>query len=178
VMSPEQLQASQKAQVSQWFDLADKSLDEAEKLMDLHLSACRESLKEMAQCCQSACEIHDMPSAWHWQSGMLKPFAEQSAHYGARLMGLASGTGREFSRSLENQWQTLTQPMRGVLGDWPRMDSKSPEAAFDYLRNTMQAFDSVWESARQNLQQSQQAALQAVQPHKAPAKAAQARKSS
>ena len=178
MMSPDQMQASQKAQVNQWFDLADKSLDEAEKLMDLHLSACRDTLKEMSHCCQNACEIRDVPSAWHWQSGALKPFAEQSAQYGARLMGLASGTGREFSRSFENQWQALTQQMRGMVGDWPRMGGKSPDAAFDYLRNTMQAFDSVWESARQNLQQSQQAALQVVQSHKTPAKAAQVRKSS
>ena len=178
MMSTDQMQASQKAQVNQWFDLADNSLDEAEKLMDLHLSACRDTLKEMANCCQNACDIHDMPSAWHWQSAMLKPFAEQSAQYGARLMGLAAGTGREFSRSFENQWQALTQQMRGMVGDWPRMGGKSPDAAFDYLRNTMQAFDSVWESARQNLQQSQQAALQVVQSHKASAKAPQARKSS
>lgn len=177
MMSPDQMQASQKAQVNQWFDLADKSLDEAEKLMDLHLSACRDTLKEMSHCCQNACEIRDVPSAWHWQSGALKPFAEQSAQYGARLMGLASGTGREFSRSFENQWQAMTQQMRGMVGDWPRAGAKSPDSAFDYLRNTMQAFDSVWESARQNLQQSQQAALQVVQSHK-PAKSGNARRAS
>ncbi|MEN9889604.1 MAG: hypothetical protein RL559_1641 [Pseudomonadota bacterium] len=177
MMSTDQMQTAQKAQVNQWFDWADKSLDEAEKLMDLHLSAYRDTLKEMAQCCQNACEVHDMPSAWHWQSGALKPFAEQSAHYGARLMGLASGSGRELSRSFENQWQALSQQMRGMVGDWPRAGAQKPDAAFDYLRNTMQAFDSVWESARHNLQQSQQAALQAVSSHKAPTKAGQGRKS-
>lgn len=178
MMNTHPMQAAQKAQVNPWFDLAEKSLDEAEKLVDLHLSTCREALKEMAHCCQNASEIRDMPSVWHWQTGAFKPFAEQSAQYGARLMGLASGTGREFSRSFENQWQAMTQQVRSMVGDWPRMDTKNPDAAFDYLRNTMQAFDSVWESARQNLQQSQQAALQVVQSHKPAAKAAQARKPS
>lgn len=176
MMNTNQMQASQKAQFSQWFELADKSLDEAEKLMDLHLSACRETLQEMAHCCQNACDVHDMPTAFHWQNGVFKPFAEHSAQYGARLMGLASGSGREFSRSFENQWQALSQQMRGIMGDWPRAGAQNPDAAFDYLRNTMQAFDSVWESARQNLQQSQQDALKVVQAHKAPAKSGTPRK--
>lgn len=173
MMTTDQLYASHKAQLDQWFELADKSLDEFEKLAELNFSACREALQDMAHCCQSACEVRDMPGALNWQNGALKPFAERSAEYGSRLMGLASGSGREWGRSFENQWQALTRQMNGWIGEGPRVGNQGPEAAFDYLRNTMKAFDSVWESARQNLQQSQQAAQHAVQMHKPSAKSVQ-----
>jgi phasin family protein len=176
-MTTDQLQSAQKNQVSQWFDLADKSLDETEKLLELQLASCRETLQEMAHCCQRACDIRDVPTAFHWQIGAFKPFAEHSAQYGARLMGLASGSGREMSRSFENQWQAMGQQMRGWMGDWPRPGTQNPDATFDYLRDTMKAFDHVWESARQNLQQSQQAALELVPSRKLPVKAGHARKS-
>ena len=156
--STDPLHASQKAQVDQWFAWADQSLDEAEKWFDLNFHACRDTLQDMARCCQSACDVRDMPGALSWQNGALKPFAEHSAEYGARLMGLAAGSGREFSRAFENQWQALTRQMNGGLGAKPRLAQEGPEAAFDYLRNTMNAFDSVWESARRQMAQSQQAA--------------------
>ncbi len=170
MMTPDQIHASQRAQVGQWFDMADKSLDEVEKLLELNFNACRQTLEDMAHCCENACEVRDMPGAFNWQSGLFKPFAERSAEYGARLMGLASGSGREFSRSFENQWQALTQQMNGWVGGLPRPGEQGPQAAFDYLRNSMKAFDSVWKSARENLTQSHQAALRAVPIQKSPAK--------
>ncbi|TXI73576.1 MAG: phasin family protein [Limnohabitans sp.] len=166
MMTTDQLYASQKAQLDQWFELADKSLDEFEKLSELNFNACRGALQDMAHCCQSACDIRDMPGALNWQNGVLKPFAERSAEYGARLMGLASGSGRDFGRSFENQWQTLTRQMNGWMGEGPRAGNQGPEVAFDYLRNTMKAFDTVWESARQNLQHSQQKGQHSAQIHK------------
>ena len=176
MMTKDQLNSSQKAQVNQWFELVDKSLDETEKLLDLHFAACRDTLQEMAKCCQSACDVHDMPGALNWQSGAFKPFAEHSAQYGARLMGLASGSGREFTRAFESQWQEMLRQMNGWVEMPPRAGEPVPEVAMDYLRNTMKAFDSVWASARENLAQSQQAALRAVQAHKPAGKAAAVRK--
>lgn len=171
MMTPDQLHASQKNQLSQWFDMADKSLDEAEKLFDLQLSACRETLQEMANCCQSACDVRDVTSAFAWQSAVLKPLAEHSAQYGARLMGLASGTGREFSRTFENQWQAMTQQMTGWMGNWPQM-GQGGQQPMDYMRDTMKAFDSVWESARQQMAPSSNAVLRPVSATKNHAKGA------
>lgn len=171
MMTTDQLHASQKNQVNQWFELVDKSLDETEKLFDLQLSAYRETLHEMATCCQSACDIRDVPGAFSWQTATFKPFAEHSVQYGARLMGLASGSGREIGRSFENQWQAMTQQMRDWMGDWPRMGPQGAQN-FDYFRDTMKAFDNVWESARHQMQQSQDAALHALPENKAGSKGA------
>ncbi len=163
------LNASQKAQVSQWFELVDKSMDEAEKLFQLNFSTCRDTLQEMAQCCQSACDVRDIHSALSWQTAALKPLAEHSAQYGARLMGLASGSGREISRSFEHQWLALSRQMTGWMAELSKSGEPVPESAFGYLRSSMKAFDNVWESARQNLEQSQQSVLQPAQ-HKAAGK--------
>ena len=173
MMNADQLQTSQKVQLHHWFEMADKSLDEAEKLMDLHLSACRQTLQEMAHCCQNACEIRDMPGVFNWQTGAFKPFAERSAEYGSRLMSLASGSGLDLGRSFEAQWESLGRQLNAWMGPsmWPVPSGQG--SSVDYLRNTMQAFDSVWDGMRQNMVQSQQ--LMGTRPqagHKAAVKGA------
>lgn len=157
MMTAAEMNASQKAGVGQWFELADKALDETSKWMDLNLSTCRETMEEMANCCQRACDVHDWPSALQWQSAAFKPFAERSAEYGARLVGLASGSGMDVGRSFEAQWESLGQQMNAwtgqAMGSLPRAGQTPTN---DYLRNAMQAFDSVWETMRQNMVQAQQ----------------------
>lgn len=170
MMNAEQINASQKASVDQWFDLADKALDETEKLMDLNLNACRGAMEEMAHCCQKACEVRDMPGALQWQTGAFKPFAERSAEYNARLMGLASGSGLDFSRNFEAQWQSLGRQMNAWMQQTPVQMPSGNGPSLDYLRNAMQAFDNVWDVMRHNMVQSQQRVLHKPPAHKSAAK--------
>lgn len=171
MMTAAQINASQKATVDQWFGLADRALDETGKLMALNFSTCRQSIEDMARSCQSACDVHDLASAWNWQTSAFKPFAERSAEYGARWMGLASGSSLDFGRSFEAQWEHLGRQVNDWMarGAAPMALGKTPSG--DYLRHTMQAFDSVWEAMRENLAQAQQmAAGQQPVVHRAPAK--------
>jgi phasin family protein len=159
IMNTSQINASQKAQLSQWFELADKTLDETEKLMDLNLRACRETMEQMAHCCLAACDVHDIPSALNWQTAALKPLAERSAEYGARLAGLASGSGLDFGRTFEAQWESLGRQMNGWMVPRTGPTPQGQGEPMDYLRNSMQAFDSVWENMRRNMVQAQQMGL-------------------
>ena len=146
----------QKAPFDPWFEWAEKSLDEAEKWFDLNVGACHGTLQDMARSCRSACDVRDMPGALHWHSVALKPFAERSAEYGAQLMGLLAGSGRELGRAFENPWPGMAWQMPGGLGEKSRPAHEWPQAAFDDLRRSMQAFDAIWAPARQQLMQSRQ----------------------
>ena len=172
MMTPTEMNASQKASVAQWFDMADKALDEAAKLMDLNLGVCRETMEDMAHCCQSACDVRDLQSAFNWQTRAFKPFVERSAEYGARLIGLSSGSGLQWGRSLEAQWGSLGRQM----GAWPGASVMSAHPgsgmSVDYLRNAMQAFEGVWDAMRQNMLQAQEMATHEAHVHKLPAKVA------
>ena len=159
MMDASQINASQKAHLSQWFELADKTLDETEKLMDLNLRACRETMAQMSHCCLAACDVHDMPSALNWQTAMLKPLAERYAEYGARLVGLASGSGMDFGRAFETQWDSLSRQMNGWMAPMATPALQGRGDPMDYLRNGMQAFDGVWENMRRNMAQAQQMGL-------------------
>ncbi len=168
MMDASPMNASQKAQLSHWFELADKTLDETEKLMDLNLRACRETVEQMAHCCLAACDVRDVPSALNWQTAMLKPLVERSAEYGARLVGLASGSGLDFGRTFEAQWDNLSRQMNGWMVPMATAAPQGRSDPMDYLRNSMQAFDSVWESMRRNMAQTQQMGLGKVpapEPH-------------
>lgn len=171
MMTAAQINASQKATVDQWFGLADRALDETGKLLALNFSVCRESMEDMARSCQSACDVHDLASAWHWQTSAFKPFAERSAEYGARWMGLASGSSLDFGRSFEAQWEHLGRQVNDWMARGPAPMALGQTAPGDYLRHTMQAFDSVWEAMRENLAQSQRG-VEAPQQmgHRRPAK--------
>lgn len=171
MITPTDIHATQKASVGQWFELADKALDETGKLMELNLNACRETMEDMAHCCTSACDVRDLSSALSWQTGALKPLAERSAEYGARLVGIASGSGLDYGRAFEAQWESLGRQMSGWMGQ----TSMAPYAgagsgSMDYLRQAMQAFDSVWDTMRRNMAQVQP--ISQPQAHKSSAKSA------
>ncbi len=158
MMDANQLNASQKSSLNQWFELADKALDETEKMVDFHLNACRGTLQDMAHCCRSACDVRDLPGAFNWHSSVFKPFAERSAEYGARWMGLTSDSGLNFSRSFEAQWEFLGRQMNAWMG--PGVKAGAPGESLDYLRNAMHAFDSVWDTMRQNMLKAPQTLAQ------------------
>ncbi|MFM8866450.1 MAG: phasin family protein [Limnohabitans sp.] len=156
MMNTADLQATQKASVGQWFELADTALDETAKWMDMNLQVCRESIEDMARSCAGACEVRDLGSALQWQASALKPLAERSAEYGARLAGLASGSGLDAGRLVEAQWERLGPQLQAWMGGTtPALNGGSGDA-MAYLRHAMQAFDSVWGGLRQNLLQAQQ----------------------
>ncbi len=171
MMNTADLQATQKASVGQWFEMADTALDETAKWMDMNLQVCRESIEDMARCCEGACEVRDLGSALEWQTRALKPFAERSAEYGARLAGLASGTGLDTGRLFEAQWERLSRQMNAWMGAPSAASGAGSADAMAYLRNAMQAFDSVWGGMRQNMAQAQQHALSPAGPPKASSRA-------
>ncbi len=171
MMSTPDLQAMQKASVGQWFEMADTTLDELAKWMDTNLQVGRESIEDMAHCCQAACEVRDLASAMQWQTTAFKPFAERSAEYGARLAGLASGTGLDAGRLFEAQWESLGRQMNAWMGASSPALAGHPGDAMAYLRNAMQAFDSVWGGMRQNMARAQQVATAPASPGKSAARA-------
>ncbi len=171
-MSHTPTQTEARNQIKPWFELADKSLDETEKLVALHLDTCRSTLQEMVRYCKSASAVQDVPGAFNLQAGALKPFAELSAQYGARMMGLASSAAREFSRALENLWQGMARQSSGWMGDMPASGVQGPEAMLEYLRNSARAFDQVWDSARPKLEPSPDKGLALVPSGKNAAKSA------
>lgn len=158
MMNTADLQATHKASVGQWFEMADTTLDEVAKWMDMNLRVCRESLEDMAHCCREACEVRDLASAMQWQATAFKPFAERSVEYGARLAGLASGTGLDAGRLFEAQWESLGRQMNAWMSSPPQSIVKGSGDSMAYLRNAMQAFDSVWGGVRQNMARAQQVA--------------------
>lgn len=155
MMDTASINAQQKASLDPWFDMAGQALDETEKLLDLHMQACRELIQDMARSCQSACDVRDMPGALNWQAGAIKPFAERSVEYGARLMGLASGSGLEWGRSLEAQWERMGRQMSAWMTQMGNPLTPLAGGPLDDLRNSMRAFDGIWDAMRQNLMQAQ-----------------------
>lgn len=172
MMSTPDLQAMQKASVGQWFEMADTTLDEFAKWMDAKLQVCRESIEDMAHCWQAACEVRDLASAMQWETTVFKPFAERSAEYSARLAGLASGTGLDAGRLFEAQWESLGRQMNAWMGASSPVVTGHPGDAMAYLRNAMQAFDSVCGGMRQHMARAQQVATVAASPAKSASRAA------
>lgn len=171
MMNTADLQATHKASVGQWFELADTALDETAKWMDMNLQVCRDSIEDMARCCEGACEVRDLGSALQWQASAFKPMAERSAEYGARLASLASGTGLDAGRLFEAQWERLGRQMNNWVGSPSAAMGTGSGDAMAYLRQAMQAFDSVWGGMRQSMAQAQQMALSPAAGHKTAARA-------
>ena len=88
------------------------------------------------------------------------------------MMGLASGTGLDFGRSFEAQWETMGRQMREWMGQGATPFPRNQGQSLDYLHHAMQAFDSVWDAMRQNMTQAQQMAAGASKVRPLPSKGA------
>lgn len=141
-MNRDPMHTASKAQMGALFDMAQHSVGEFENWLNLNLSVFKEIMGEFADCCDTAFDIHDYPSAMQWQAGVFRPFLERAVQYNTRLMGLASGSARELSKVFENRFHHL-QPQLSLNAlsptawPWPRSGDVSMAAFQEATRAMM-----------------------------------------
>jgi phasin family protein len=113
---PEQFSTASKAnleaQLTLVTDLASKTFESVEKVIDLNVNAAKASLEESGA---TARQFLAAKGAQEWlalSAAQAQPTAEKTLAYGRHLAGIVSGLQAEFSKAAEEQ---LAQTSRKVL---------------------------------------------------------------
>ena len=101
MLTPEQLVASQKANMETLYGLTSKAFEGMEKLVELNLQATKAALNESAQHTQAMLSVKDAQELLALQASLFQPLAEKAAAYSRHLYDIASGTSTEFTKAFE-----------------------------------------------------------------------------
>jgi phasin family protein len=103
MLTPEQIIATQKANVETLFGLTNKAFEGVEKLIELNLQVAKASFGEAAENVKAALSVKDAQELLALQAGLLQPAAEKAAAYSRHLYDIAASTNADLSKLVESQ---------------------------------------------------------------------------
>ena len=184
MLTPEQLLANQKSNLSSLFDLSQKAFEGVEKLVELNLQVAKTSLDEVAEHTKAMLAVKDAQELLALQASLLQPSAEKAAAYGRHLYDIASATSSEVSKLAESQFSDAQKKFVSVVDNAVKNAPAGTENAVVLMKSAVaaanNAFDTVQKAAKQaadvaeaNFQAITNTAVKASQAAtKAPRKAA------
>jgi len=101
MLTPEQIVASNKANLNNLFGLTNQAFAGVEKLVELNLTAARASLAESADHAKAVLSVKDAQELLALQASYLQPLAEKAAAYNRHVYDITSGTSAALGKAVE-----------------------------------------------------------------------------
>ena len=173
-LTPEQLIASQKANMATFFGLTSKAFEGFEKMVELNVAASRAALSEAAAHSQALLSAKDAQELFTLQSGMLQPMAEKAAAYNRHLYNIAGSTTAEMSKTFEAKAAEFQKGINSLMESTVKNAPAGSESAVAMMKSAASAANNAYESVQKAVKQAAdmaEANMKAVTSTVAPAKA-------
>ena len=125
MLTPEQLVASQKANMETLYGLTAKAFEGMEKLVELNL-----------------------------QASMFQPLAEKAAAYSRHLYDIASGTSAEFSKAFEGKVAEGQAQFAALVDNAAKNAPAGSETAVAMMKSAVAAANNAFESVQKAVKQA------------------------
>lgn len=154
MLTPEQLVASQKANMETLYGLTAKAFEGMEKLVELNLQATKAALAESANHTQAVLSVKDAQELLALQAGMFQPLAEKAAAYSRHLYDITSGTAAEFTKVFEAQTTEAQSKVNAVVENMSKNAPAGSEAGVAMMKNAVSAANTAFESVQKAVKQA------------------------
>lgn len=154
MLTPEQLIASQKANVETLLNLSNKAFEGVEKLVELNMQVAKASLGEAAETAKAAAAVKDPQELLSLQAGLLQPAAEKMAAYSRHLYDIAAGTNAELTKALEAQFADVQQKVMASVDTAVKNAPAGTENAVALVKSAMAAANNAYESVHKAAKQA------------------------
>ena len=154
MMTPEQIAASQKANVETLFGLTAKAFEGVEKMVELNLSVAKAALDESANNTQAALSVKDAQELLAMQANLFQPLAEKTAAYSRHLYDIAAGTNSEFTKAFEAQANAAQKQFSTLLDSATQNAPAGSEQAVAMMKGAVSAANSAFESVQKAVKQA------------------------
>lgn len=138
---PEQFSAASKAtvaaQLALFSSLSGKAFESVEKIIDLNITAAKNSLAESNAAAKQLLAAKDPQEWFSVTAALAQPNTEKALSYGRQLAGIASGVQAEISKAAETQ---VTETSRKVLELVEELSKSAPagsESAFAFIKSAI-----------------------------------------
>ena len=154
MLTPEQLVASQKANMETLYGLTTKAFEGVEKLVELNLQATKAALLESQSHAQALLSVRDVQELLTLQAGMLQPLAEKTAAYSRHLYDIASGTSSEFSKAVEAKVAESQAQFASLVDSAAKNAPAGSDTAVAMMKSAVAAANNAFESVQKAVKQA------------------------
>ncbi|EJN05742.1 phasin family protein [Herbaspirillum sp. YR522] len=134
--------------------LASKTFEGVEKLVDLNLKAVKSSLEEGQLTAQQLFAAKDPQEFFSLASAQAQPTAEKSVAYGRHLSGIFSSTQAELTRTVEGQIAEVNRKFVALIDEASRNAPAGSEQAISLFKTTLGHFNAGYEQFSKNAKQA------------------------
>jgi phasin family protein len=156
--TPEQIAASQKANLDAAYSLAAKAVEGMEKLAKLNLQTIRSTLAETQENALKAFFVKE-PQEWlAVQAALAAPTAEKVQSYGRQLFEILSVTQTEFAQVAQAQCEAYNRRVQTLVEDASKSAPMGSEAAIAAWKHALGSAQTLIETLQKTGQQMVQVA--------------------
>lgn len=154
MLTPEQVLASQKANLETLFGLTSKAFEGVEKLVDLNMTASKAALAEVADSSKAVLSVKDAQELLALQATLFQPLAEKTASYSRHLYEIATSTGTEFGKAFEAQATDMQKKFMAAVDSAAKNAPAGSESAVAAFKTALAAGNNALESVQKAVKQA------------------------
>jgi phasin family protein len=155
---PEQIAATQQANLDTLFGLANKIVDGFQQLVEPNLQVIKSTLAESQENAQQALAVKDLPELLALQTRVVQPIAEKLGAYGRHLYDIASATQAEFAKVTETQVAEQNRRVQTFVDTAAQNAPACSEAAVAAIKSAITSANTLYETTLKATQQAVEAA--------------------
>lgn len=146
--TPEHFIATHQSNLQALEGLAKQTFAGFEKLVELNMATSKAVLSDAFSHTGAVLGAKDAQEWLSLQAGLLQPMAEKSAAYGQNLYTITTGTGAEFSKTMEAKFSEAQAAFNEAIENFLKNAPAGSESAVAAFKSAVSASKSVIESAQ------------------------------
>jgi phasin family protein len=154
MLTPEQVLASQKANLETFFGLTNKAFEGVEKIVELNLQTAKTSLSEVADTTRAALAVKDVQELFALQAGLLQPAAEKAAAYSRHLYDIAAATNAELTKVAEATTADTQKKFTALVDTAVKNAPAGTENAVALVKSAVAAANNAYETVQKAAKQA------------------------
>jgi phasin family protein len=154
MLTPEQIVATNKANLEAAFGFAGKAFEGVQKIVELNVAAAKATLSDASAHAQAVLAVKDVQELVALQAGLVQPLTEKSAAYSRHLYDIAVGSTTEFSKTVEAKAAEAQKAFSGVVDTMTKNAPAGSEGAMALVKSAMSASNNAVESLQKAAKQA------------------------
>jgi phasin family protein len=148
LLSPEQIAATQKANLDTSLGLANTALEGFQKLVGLNVQAVKSMLFESQDTARNVLSVKDPQELAALQARLMQPAAEKIQSYSRQVFAIVAATQTEFAKVAEAQYEAHNRRVQALVDHLGQSAPVGSEAAVAALKSTITATSTFYETVQ------------------------------
>ena len=157
-LTPEQIQAANKANLETLVGLTNKAFAGVEQLIELNLAAAKAAMADTQSQAHAVLSVKDAQQLLALQASMFQPLAEKAVNYNRALYDIATHTGAHFSQVMESKAAEAQKAFQDMVSSATANAPAGSEAAIAAFKTAVAAGNNALETVQKAVRQASEMA--------------------